>query len=65
MKFASRALYAVPRIRIQSEVYFGLKGKILGNNNNQLFSLLPLLPHSVLWKRTIMTEINTFVKSKK
>ncbi len=23
-KFASRALYAVPRVRVQSEVYFGL-----------------------------------------
>ncbi len=24
IKFASRALYAVPRVRVQSEVYFGL-----------------------------------------
>ncbi len=24
MKFVSRALYAVPRVRVQSEVYFGL-----------------------------------------
>ncbi len=24
MKFASRALYAVPHVRVQSEVYFGL-----------------------------------------
>ncbi len=40
------------------------KGKIL-NNNNQLFSLLALLPHSVLWKRTILTEIHTFKNCKK
>ncbi len=25
-KFASRALYAVPRVQVKSEVYFGLKG---------------------------------------
>ncbi len=25
-QFASRALYAVPRVRVKSEVYFGLKG---------------------------------------
>ncbi len=35
------------------------------NNNNQLSSLLPLLPHSVLWKRTILTEIHTFINCKK
>ncbi len=26
-KFVSRALYAIPRVCIQSEVYFGLNGK--------------------------------------
>ncbi len=41
------------------------EGKRLNNNNNnQLFSSLPLLPYLVLWKR-IMTEIHRFINCKK
>ncbi len=38
-QFTSRALYAVPRVRIKSEVYFGLKVPINRTGSSAVFAV--------------------------
>ncbi len=48
-KFTSRALYAIPRVRVQSEVYFGLQGV-----PSRIVTYRTVLTRTTQWKRAII-----------
>ncbi len=56
MKFASRALYAVPRVRVKSEVYFGLDSLMRRSEERSVFRADPLTLSSGF---SIMSHMDT------